>query len=274
MKETTPRTSLDVSTPLCCGPLKDILKEVEGPNRQSFIQEIKQRYMEYRAHREQGIELPRKGSYAPSDPETRETFDRLLSGFKSSRRPSTFGTGDKRDSKALSVLSNERPLEYPDNGNDDWYANQLGVIMESHHEFSKSENILSLMDDHLKEKHTNSYEISASAYYQERRSAHREQIKNVDSNSMLLKSFLEKRQATHRTGGVDTFVDIQKDLPGIHKADTFYHLLMLGGTGAVEIKQEKKERFGPLRIGLNKACLLYTSPSPRDGLLSRMPSSA
>ena len=25
---------------------------------------------------------------------------------------------------------------------------------------------------------------------------------------------------------------------------------------------------------LNKFCLLYTSPSPRDGLLSRMPSSA
>ena len=25
---------------------------------------------------------------------------------------------------------------------------------------------------------------------------------------------------------------------------------------------------------LNKGCLLYTSPSPRDGLLSRMPSSA
>ena len=28
------------------------------------------------------------------------------------------------------------------------------------------------------------------------------------------------------------------------------------------------------REGLYKACLLYTSPSPRDGLLSRMPSSA
>ena len=30
------------------------------------------------------------------------------------------------------------------------------------------------------------------------------------------------------------------------------------------------------KIGMqiNKACLLYTSPSPRDGLLSRMPSSA
>ena len=42
-------------------------------------------------------------------------------------------------------------------------------------------------------------------------------------------------------------------------------------------------RFGPMKpVGLtnpNKseepyACLLYTSPSPRDGLLSRMPSSA
>ena len=27
-------------------------------------------------------------------------------------------------------------------------------------------------------------------------------------------------------------------------------------------------------VGTIKACLLYTSPSPRDGLLSRMPSSA
>ena len=27
-------------------------------------------------------------------------------------------------------------------------------------------------------------------------------------------------------------------------------------------------------IPINSACLLYTSPSPRDGLLSRMPSSA
>ena len=29
-----------------------------------------------------------------------------------------------------------------------------------------------------------------------------------------------------------------------------------------------------LRNQLNNICLLYTSPSPRDGLLSRMPSSA
>ena len=31
---------------------------------------------------------------------------------------------------------------------------------------------------------------------------------------------------------------------------------------------------GKIVIGTVKGCLLYTSPSPRDGLLSRMPSSA
>ena len=30
----------------------------------------------------------------------------------------------------------------------------------------------------------------------------------------------------------------------------------------------------PFDLESNKGCLLYTSPSPRDGLLSRMPSSA
>ena len=39
-------------------------------------------------------------------------------------------------------------------------------------------------------------------------------------------------------------------------------LSLLGGVGAA------------LTLGLRSGCLLYTSPSPRDGLLSRMPSSA
>ena len=46
-----------------------------------------------------------------------------------------------------------------------------------------------------------------------------------------------------------------------------------------EIESEKiPEAFDGYRIvfltDLHCACLLYTSPSPRDGLLSRMPSSA
>ena len=37
-----------------------------------------------------------------------------------------------------------------------------------------------------------------------------------------------------------------------------------------------REHLCPDRVllGMNRPCLLYTSPSPRDGLLSRMPSSA
>ena len=34
------------------------------------------------------------------------------------------------------------------------------------------------------------------------------------------------------------------------------------------------KRLRPLIVLLAYSCLLYTSPSPRDGLLSRMPSSA
>ena len=36
---------------------------------------------------------------------------------------------------------------------------------------------------------------------------------------------------------------------------------------------DRKQRAGKV-VTLVKGCLLYTSPSPRDGLLSRMPSSA
>ena len=36
----------------------------------------------------------------------------------------------------------------------------------------------------------------------------------------------------------------------------------------------KEATTGDTLCDPNKTCLLYTSPSPRDGLLSRMPSSA
>ena len=38
--------------------------------------------------------------------------------------------------------------------------------------------------------------------------------------------------------------------------------------------RQEKEQYRNLAEDFTRACLLYTSPSPRDGLLSRMPSSA
>ena len=41
-----------------------------------------------------------------------------------------------------------------------------------------------------------------------------------------------------------------------------------------ELEDACKSKDAALKRSLQKLCLLYTSPSPRDGLLSRMPSSA
>ena len=41
-----------------------------------------------------------------------------------------------------------------------------------------------------------------------------------------------------------------------------------------EVVQSKFDDAYPIEAYIDNFCLLYTSPSPRDGLLSRMPSSA
>ena len=49
-------------------------------------------------------------------------------------------------------------------------------------------------------------------------------------------------------------------------------------TGTVHVIRDEAElpffREGEILVAQTIDCLLYTSPSPRDGLLSRMPSSA
>ena len=44
--------------------------------------------------------------------------------------------------------------------------------------------------------------------------------------------------------------------------------------GSVSVGYGYETAFGTAQGTIDKICLLYTSPSPRDGLLSRMPSSA
>ena len=46
------------------------------------------------------------------------------------------------------------------------------------------------------------------------------------------------------------------------------------GKGLVPIDRGETPDFAYQDAARTKHCLLYTSPSPRDGLLSRMPSSA
>ena len=64
------------------------------------------------------------------------------------------------------------------------------------------------------------------------------------------------------------------------KHATLYSILILLLSGDIELNPGPANSFYPcplcelyVEYGM-KACLLYTSPSPRDGLLSRMPSSA
>ena len=72
-------------------------------------------------------------------------------------------------------------------------------------------------------------------------------ILNIDTDMIIPKQFLK---TIKRTGlGVSAFYEMRYDEQGVERPDFV-------------LNNE------PYR------CLLYTSPSPRDGLLSRMPSSA
>ena len=63
-------------------------------------------------------------------------------------------------------------------------------------------------------------------------------------------------------------------MPKVKTAETDDNILEAGlnqETRLVELSTYDPSEFTPIKF---KNCLLYTSPSPRDGLLSRMPSSA
>ena len=64
-----------------------------------------------------------------------------------------------------------------------------------------------------------------------------------------------------RPGRLLNFLDFRR---GIYSREAFKR----GGRLLKNLRNDTKKE------GINFVCLLYTSPSPRDGLLSRMPSSA
>ena len=65
---------------------------------------------------------------------------------------------------------------------------------------------------------------------------------------------------------LEDFAAVRGSIPNTNYIRHFAPLryLMVSGRGRIE----------PVILSQSKTCLLYTSPSPRDGLLSRMPSSA
>ena len=69
------------------------------------------------------------------------------------------------------------------------------------------------------------------------------------------------------------------EFPEMKRIETI-HFVGIGGAGMcgiaeVLLNQGYKITGSDISVSANtKSCLLYTSPSPRDGLLSRMPSSA
>ena len=66
--------------------------------------------------------------------------------------------------------------------------------------------------------------------------------------------------------------DLNKSLTNLGFLETQKHSLLHEYAGLVEDIEKYKKDLEDIYGAIN--CLLYTSPSPRDGLLSRMPSSA
>ena len=72
---------------------------------------------------------------------------------------------------------------------------------------------------------------------------------------------------------VNQVSQVNIDRPNI-KLSPIIGALVLAWTGAVSEVAWAQTAAEPLAQHQHMGCLLYTSPSPRDGLLSRMPSSA
>ena len=113
-----------------------------------------------------------------------------------------------------------------------------------------------------------------------------ETILNLRECEALLLGLFEKYEGRLFNTGGDSFlaefpsavsavecaVEFQKAIQERNsKDDVSVKLEFRIGINSGDVVKEKGNLLGD---GVNIACLLYTSPSPRDGLLSRMPSSA
>ena len=96
---------------------------------------------------------------------------------------------------------------------------------------------------------------------------------DFNSNAILLKLLKNgKIDSTFATNGVWQNSEQSDDVITDILVTSNNNLLMTGGTSENILTDPLK--FLLIQLNPDGTCLLYTSPSPRDGLLSRMPSSA
>ena len=75
------------------------------------------------------------------------------------------------------------------------------------------------------------------------------------------------------SGEIDNNASFIDDL-GADSLDTVELVMSLEEEFDTEIADEEAENITTIQQAIDYICLLYTSPSPRDATLSRMPSSA
>ena len=82
-------------------------------------------------------------------------------------------------------------------------------------------------------------------------------------------SFQGERGAYSEMAALNYFTKIQND-----NESSIEFLTCMTFSDVLNSTEDAKSEYSILPIENSIHCLLYTSPSPRDGLLSRMPSSA
>ena len=115
------------------------------------------------------------------------------------------------------------------------------------------------------------YRIEAAAkLYQAKKVKH-----ILVSGDNRLKSYNEPKemQQALEKRGIPTKA-ITLDYAGFRTLDSVVRSKEVFGQKRITIVSQKFHNHRALFIANNRACLLYTSPSPRDATLSRMPSSA
>ena len=110
------------------------------------------------------------------------------------------------------------------------------------------------------------------------------EAEKAQSADITSRSLLQESGMSISTPGIDSRIDAQRrNLDGLLQRFTEQHpdvanarrlIKELESVKRKEVQELRKTAMADPGSASNNSCLLYTSPSPRDGLLSRMPSSA